>query len=208
MDKEEARAQLEQAIINYGMAISESTLEVEYGGDGGGSARSVLNAWTEVSRYLDKFAFECEPKTGMASGSSKTTQEPLRAVGLPNPCVSSENLSEAYLKSPCETMLLYRCLDRVNESKSGLPAFFSTEMIDFECPVDLNPHSKMLLASFVSALAMKMKKAEDKYGYLDKWKNQDWEDECRSDMDVHLEKGDMRDVAIYAAFMWYHGWKL
>lgn len=73
-------------------------------------------------------------------------------------------------------------------------------------PQSLHPDSKQLVQKFAAALAEKLKAAEDKYGYRDGWLTQDWEIECRADLYRHADKGDPRDVAIYAAFCWARGW--
>jgi len=53
-----------------------------------------------------------------------------------------------------------------------------------------------------------MRGAELKYGYSDHWLHGIWDTECRAQMREHIEKGDPRDVAIYAAFMWARGWPI
>jgi hypothetical protein len=73
-------------------------------------------------------------------------------------------------------------------------------------PEDLHPDTKRLVQGFAEALAAKLKIAENKYGYSNEWASPSWEAECRQHLREHLEKGDPRDVAIYAAFMWQHGW--
>jgi len=47
---------------------------------------------------------------------------------------------------------------------------------------------------------------QEKYGWTNEWLTSDWEEECREEMRIHLEKGDPRDVAIYAMFMIYRNW--
>lgn len=71
---------------------------------------------------------------------------------------------------------------------------------------ELHPMSKFLVERFSAALAAKLRAAEEKYGYSDGWKTDDWETECRRQLYLHAEKGDPRDVAIYAAFCWARGW--
>ena len=79
-------------------------------------------------------------------------------------------------------------------------------VIEVSVPVDLHPATKSLVQMFAAAMASKLREAEEKYGYSDGWRTQDWEDECRQHMLDHMNKGDPRDVAIYAAFMWRRGW--
>lgn len=70
----------------------------------------------------------------------------------------------------------------------------------------LHEDTKSLLEDFGVELWNKLKAAETKYGYTNNWIRPNWEDECRNELIKHLEKGDPRDVAIYAMFLWYHGW--
>lgn len=63
-----------------------------------------------------------------------------------------------------------------------------------------------LVDRFAVAMRDKLAKAEVKYGYTDEWLEADWEQSCRDQMNEHIRKGDPTDVAIYAAFMWHHGW--
>lgn len=78
--------------------------------------------------------------------------------------------------------------------------------LSFTVPVELHPQSKNLVQGFAYALAEKLRAAELKYGYGDAWRTDDWAAECQREIRHHMEKGDPRDVAIYAAFMWARGW--
>lgn len=73
-------------------------------------------------------------------------------------------------------------------------------------PEDLHPQTAKLVINFASALAEKLHKAEQKYGYSDTWMQPHWQIKCLDDFKHHVSKGDPRDVAAYCAFMWYHGW--
>lgn len=53
----------------------------------------------------------------------------------------------------------------------------------------IHPATAALVADFAEALAAKLKRAEEKYGYSDGWLTQDWEAECRQHLREHLEKG-------------------
>lgn len=72
-------------------------------------------------------------------------------------------------------------------------------------PEGLHPATADLVLRFAQALAEKLHKAEQKYGYSDGWLNNDWMDECRAKLIEHVGKGDPRDVAAYCAFLWHHG---
>lgn len=73
-------------------------------------------------------------------------------------------------------------------------------------PDGLAQASARLVRDFAQALATKLRAAEEKYGYRDGWLDDGWETECRQHLREHMAKGDPRDVAIYAAFMWQHRW--
>lgn len=73
-------------------------------------------------------------------------------------------------------------------------------------PDGMTPCTIDLVRDFATALASKMREAEEKYGYRDGWLTEAWESECRQHMREHMAKGDPCDVAIYAAFMWRRGW--
>lgn len=73
-------------------------------------------------------------------------------------------------------------------------------------PKELHPATQALVKGFAEAMAAKLREAEQKYGYRNGWRTQDWETECRQHMHDHIAKGDPRDVAIYCAFMWCRGW--
>lgn len=74
-------------------------------------------------------------------------------------------------------------------------------------PDNLHPQTAELVARFAEALAAKLHKAEQKYGYSDGWMRDDWRGECADKLVEHVQKGDPRDVAAYCAFMWHHGWR-
>lgn len=71
----------------------------------------------------------------------------------------------------------------------------------------LHPDTRRLVNEFSGALADKLAKAEQKYGYRDNWRTDDWEADCRAELIRHIEKGDPLDVAAYCAFMWRRGWR-
>jgi hypothetical protein len=72
--------------------------------------------------------------------------------------------------------------------------------------IGLHHSTAALVNRFAHAMAEKLAKAEQKYGYSDGWARDDWQDECRRQLHHHAAKGDPRDVAAYAAFCWHHGW--
>lgn len=70
----------------------------------------------------------------------------------------------------------------------------------------LHPETADLVMSFAEALARKLRKSEQKYGWSDGWKDSDWQEKCIADFHHHIGKGDPLDVAAYCAFMVYHDW--
>lgn len=73
-------------------------------------------------------------------------------------------------------------------------------------PYGLHVSTAELVLAFAKALAEKLHRSEQKYGWSDGWKDEDWQKKCLADFHHHIGKGDPRDVAAYCAFMWYHGW--
>lgn len=76
-----------------------------------------------------------------------------------------------------------------------------------DIPDALHPDSEFLVKNFAQALAIKLLRNQQKYGWTNEWATRDWEEECRAGLMTHIEKGDPQDVAIYAAFMWFRSWK-
>lgn len=73
-------------------------------------------------------------------------------------------------------------------------------------PDGLHENTKALVIGFANAMAEKLYKAEQKYGWSDAWMQSDWQDKCLTDFNHHITKGDPLDVANYCAFMHFHGW--
>lgn len=73
-------------------------------------------------------------------------------------------------------------------------------------PEGLHPVTADLVVRFATALAEKLHKAEQKYGWSTDWMKSGWYNDCLQSLWEHIEKGDPRDVAAYCAFMWHHGW--
>lgn len=75
-------------------------------------------------------------------------------------------------------------------------------------PMELHRDTKKLVVFFAGALARKLLRAEEKYGFANEWVKDDWRADCIDDINRHLKKGDPLDVAAYAAFAWFHNWRL
>jgi hypothetical protein len=67
----------------------------------------------------------------------------------------------------------------------------------------LRPKEAKMFRDFGRALRKKFlaKKDAGKSG----WDAPDWMEECREQLAAHLIKGDPLDVALFAAFLHYHG---
>lgn len=72
--------------------------------------------------------------------------------------------------------------------------------------VGLHPLTVQLVSEFADALASKLHVTQSKRGLTTDWTADNWQDECRRQLTVHVAKGDPLDVAAYAAFCWKHGW--
>jgi hypothetical protein len=71
---------------------------------------------------------------------------------------------------------------------------------EFTIPDGLGIETALLVIRFASALSVKLRAAEIKHDHAVGWADEGWEEECRRQLEVHVEKGDPRDVAIYYAF--------
>ena len=78
--------------------------------------------------------------------------------------------------------------------------------LHIHAPDSLSRDTARLVQDFANALAGKLARAEEKYGYTNGWLTQDWEAECRQHLVDHIQKGDPLDVAAYCAFMWARRW--
>jgi hypothetical protein len=74
------------------------------------------------------------------------------------------------------------------------------------CQAPLDQRTSILVDRFAFALKEKLLESQSKYGWTDDWAKGDWQDRCTQALCDHLAKGDPRDVAAFAAFMWHHGW--
>lgn len=70
----------------------------------------------------------------------------------------------------------------------------------------LHPLTNDLVDRFALALKEKLLASQIKYGWADDWARDDWQERCRASLLDHIGKGDPRDVAAFAAFMWHHDW--
>lgn len=91
--------------------------------------------------------------------------------------------------------------------KSAEKSADGTVRVLVDMPADLNAMTRKLVKRFATALAEKLHKAEQKYGYSDGWLTTGWIEngECARKLHAHAAKGDPRDVAAYCAFLWHHG---
>lgn len=78
--------------------------------------------------------------------------------------------------------------------------------VEVTIPEGLAPATEALIQAFATAMAAKLRAAEEKYGYGTGWLTDNWREECQAHLYQHAAKGDPIDVAIYAAFLWKRGW--
>ena len=90
------------------------------------------------------------------------------------------------------------------EPRARLDAPFQSFEASIKIPRGMDGATAALVVAFAEALAEKLHKADNKYGYGDLWAREDWRRRCQGQLIKHLKKGDSRDVAAYCAFLWYH----
>lgn len=81
-----------------------------------------------------------------------------------------------------------------------------TRKITISVPAKLHPSTRRLVREFATAMAEKLRAAEQKHGYSTDWKRDSWRSELREELFRHVAKGDPLDVANYCAFAWARGW--
>lgn len=77
--------------------------------------------------------------------------------------------------------------------------------VPLNVPTELNVNTTKLVVKFAEALLDKLLKSQKKYGYQDEWAQKGWMHGCRTELELHRQKGDPVDVAAYCAFLWHHG---
>jgi hypothetical protein len=73
---------------------------------------------------------------------------------------------------------------------------------------DLKFPLQQLVTACTATILDKAYKAEEKYDWRNLWALPGWEVDLRTKIREHMEKGDPRDVALYAMFAMWHGWSL
>lgn len=94
------------------------------------------------------------------------------------------------------------------ELAQGVHDLFSSmcfNVVDLPLPAELHPETAAFVRRFAVALAVKLRRAEIKYGYAAGWAGPGRGDELRAKLGAHMLKGDPLDVAIFAGFLWHHG---
>ncbi|MHC5194697.1 hypothetical protein ACYSUW_13180 [Pseudomonas frederiksbergensis] len=78
------------------------------------------------------------------------------------------------------------------------------KLISAAIPAELHPLTQELVSGFMGAFAEKLYASEMKRGGETVWADAGWMDQCREELVRHVLKGDVRDIAAYCAFLWYH----
>ncbi|MDF9779085.1 hypothetical protein [Pseudomonas baetica] len=78
------------------------------------------------------------------------------------------------------------------------------KLISAAIPAELHPLTQELVSGFMAAFAEKLYASEMKRGGATVWANSGWMDQCREELVRQVQKGDVRDIAAYCAFLWYH----
>lgn len=143
--------------------------------------------WTE-KKALQKFKESATPERVLE------VEKAFRAL-------EQENI---LLKQGCENSpLVHEMVDWRERAEAAEAKLYRQESI---IPEGLTRCTAELVMDFAKALAEKLYRSEQKYGWSDGWKESDWQDKCLADFHHHIGKGDPRDVAAYCAFMWHHEW--
>jgi hypothetical protein len=93
------------------------------------------------------------------------------------------------------------------ELAQGVHKLFSSmriNVMELPLPAELHPETAEFVRRFAVALAVKLRRAEIKYGYAAGWADPGRGDELRAKLGEHMLKGDPLDVAIFAGFLWHH----
>lgn len=71
---------------------------------------------------------------------------------------------------------------------------------------ELDPDTRRLVLRFAQAVADKLRKSEEKYGFKNEWMMWNWvgDGTILTEFEKHVDKGDPVEVAIYCAFLWWH----
>lgn len=77
--------------------------------------------------------------------------------------------------------------------------------LEMPAPREAGGATDALVDAFAAALKAKLRAAEAKHGWNSGWLDPACVPELRAEMLRHIAKGDPRDVAAYAAFLWFHG---
>jgi hypothetical protein len=97
----------------------------------------------------------------------------------------------------------------MNEQQSPTPTTLSEERPEeHQKLTTLHPATRQLVTDFGQALAAKLLRSQEKYGYGASWQNlgASWTlEDCQKELVRHVEKGDPLDVAAYCAFLWSKG---
>lgn len=170
-----------------------------------------LGAAELAEKIIERFGCDHSASPGeVASSAEWREEERLRLLNLRHHLDGfSVRVVEAPLEVPA-THLEEVVVSREFQPGHGLAAAEVIRGILTEperAPVGsyLHPRTADLVQRFSAALAAKLAAAQSKRGLSVEWAQGDWMDECRQQLQRHVQKGDPLDVAAYCAFLWHHG---
>lgn len=112
-------------------------------------------------------------------------------------------------RSPNQPTTMNTTDNRFYREAEAPPTTLSEERLeDHQKLATLHPATRQLVTDFAQALALKLLRSQEKYGYGASWKNlgESWTlEDCQKELVRHVEKGDPLDVAAYCAFLWSKG---
>lgn len=145
---------------------------------------------------------------GTNAGHGRVWQRPDGAVakcmGVPN-CEGCR--VERNLMTLCQTRAVPSGLDLEKLRNAPYPSILEgTVVLHVATPAGLHRDTQEMLRGFFEEMCEKARRAELKYGYMNGWRDTSWKHEFNRSILEHFEKGDPRDVAIFCAIGFSHGW--
>jgi hypothetical protein len=124
-------------------------------------------------------------------------------------CSTCHREEEAELEQDEEVQELRDTIEEAEAALSSARKRLQELGVGWITPNGLPKTLEELFPAFSQALLEKALRAREKYGFPeDGWRQDGWQETLAKELLEHVHKGDPRDVAVYAAFAWYHGWSI